>query len=287
MPLHMRIPKLKGFNNPFRVEYQVVNLDVARGHAASTTSIPEIAARARASSHKGALVKVLGRGELTRSRHRQGPRASPSRPRQPSRRRRYGRGPARCRGATVARPPRATSSPTAERPTAARPSRADQELSPVLVQPAEHLPGPRPAEQDPVHARSSSCSTGSGAHLPVPGHRPRRRSRTLQEQRRDSGGVARLPRPVLRRRDHQLRDLRPRDHAVHHGVDHHADPRRGDPQARAVAATRARSARARSPSGRATSPSASRSCSRPASCSCSTTAAAACSASATATRAST
>ncbi len=28
MPLHMRIPKLKGFNNPFRVEYQGINLDV-------------------------------------------------------------------------------------------------------------------------------------------------------------------------------------------------------------------------------------------------------------------
>src|SRR6478752_6763105 len=28
MPLHMRIPKLKGFNNPFRVEYQAVNLNV-------------------------------------------------------------------------------------------------------------------------------------------------------------------------------------------------------------------------------------------------------------------
>ena len=27
MPLHMRLPKLKGFKNPFRVEYQVVNLD--------------------------------------------------------------------------------------------------------------------------------------------------------------------------------------------------------------------------------------------------------------------
>ena len=39
MPLHMRVPKLKGFNNPFRVEYQGINLDVLeasrprRGHA--------------------------------------------------------------------------------------------------------------------------------------------------------------------------------------------------------------------------------------------------------------
>ena len=28
LPLHMRLPKLKGFNNPFRVEYQAINLDV-------------------------------------------------------------------------------------------------------------------------------------------------------------------------------------------------------------------------------------------------------------------
>ena len=31
MPLHMRVPKLKGFNNPFRVEYQAVNLDTLEG----------------------------------------------------------------------------------------------------------------------------------------------------------------------------------------------------------------------------------------------------------------
>ena len=31
MPLHMRLPKLKGFNNPFRVEYQGINLDMIEG----------------------------------------------------------------------------------------------------------------------------------------------------------------------------------------------------------------------------------------------------------------
>src|ERR671923_125607 len=31
MPLHMRLPKLKGFNNPFRVEYQAINLDTIDG----------------------------------------------------------------------------------------------------------------------------------------------------------------------------------------------------------------------------------------------------------------
>ena len=65
MPLHMRIPKLKGFNNPFRVEYQGINLDVIEG-----TDLDEISPEtlhADGLTHKGALVKVLGRGELTRA----------------------------------------------------------------------------------------------------------------------------------------------------------------------------------------------------------------------------
>ena len=40
MPLHMRVPKLKGFNNPFRVEYQARQPRHARGVAASTRSRP-------------------------------------------------------------------------------------------------------------------------------------------------------------------------------------------------------------------------------------------------------
>ena len=65
MPLHMRIPKLKGFNNPFRVEYQGINLDVIE-----TSGLDEVTPatlHARGLSHKGALVKVLGRGEVTRA----------------------------------------------------------------------------------------------------------------------------------------------------------------------------------------------------------------------------
>ncbi|MEX2294416.1 MAG: 50S ribosomal protein L15 [Acidimicrobiales bacterium] len=64
MPLHMRIPKLKGFNNPFRVEYQGINLDVIEG-----TGLGEISPtvlHAQGLAHKGALIKVLGRGELSR-----------------------------------------------------------------------------------------------------------------------------------------------------------------------------------------------------------------------------
>jgi large subunit ribosomal protein L15 len=65
MPLHMRVPKLKGFNNPFRVEYQAINLDTIEGSGLDEIS-PETL-HAHGLAHKGALVKVLGRGELTRS----------------------------------------------------------------------------------------------------------------------------------------------------------------------------------------------------------------------------
>ena len=73
-----------------------------------------------------------------------------------------------------------------------------------------------------------------GAHLPVP-YVDFSAIKQLQDQR-EQQRRGRLPRPVLRRRDHQRRDLLPRDHAVHHGVDHHAAARRRDPEARAVAA---------------------------------------------------
>jgi large subunit ribosomal protein L15 len=64
MPLHMRIPKLKGFTNPFRVEYQGINLDVIE--ASGLDEITPASLHAKGLAHKGALIKVLGRGELTR-----------------------------------------------------------------------------------------------------------------------------------------------------------------------------------------------------------------------------
>ena len=65
MPLHMRVPKLKGFKNPFRVEYQGVNLDVLE--ETGLDAITPAALHERGLVHKGALVKILGRGELTRA----------------------------------------------------------------------------------------------------------------------------------------------------------------------------------------------------------------------------
>jgi large subunit ribosomal protein L15 len=63
MPLKQRVPKLKGFNNPFRVEYSPVNLDQLAGLEASTVT-PESLIEAGL-VRKGSFVKVLGRGEIT------------------------------------------------------------------------------------------------------------------------------------------------------------------------------------------------------------------------------
>ena len=65
LPLSMRVPKLRGFNNPFRVEYQAINLDVI--DASGLTEVTPESLYAKGLVSKGALVKVLGRGELTRS----------------------------------------------------------------------------------------------------------------------------------------------------------------------------------------------------------------------------
>jgi large subunit ribosomal protein L15 len=65
-PLHRRTPKAKGFKNPFRVEYQVINLDTLEGFDAG--SVVDLAAlRARGLVHKHGFVKVLGRGEVTKA----------------------------------------------------------------------------------------------------------------------------------------------------------------------------------------------------------------------------
>jgi large subunit ribosomal protein L15 len=65
MPLHMRVPKLKGFTNPFRVEYQAINLDTLEASGLDEITPETLLANGLVS--KGALVKVLGRGEISRS----------------------------------------------------------------------------------------------------------------------------------------------------------------------------------------------------------------------------
>ena len=65
MPIHMRLPKLKGFKNPFKVEFQVVNLDrinelFPEGGAVTVQDLV-----ARGAVRDGRPVKVLGQGDLT------------------------------------------------------------------------------------------------------------------------------------------------------------------------------------------------------------------------------
>ncbi len=64
MPLHMRLPKLKGFKNPFKVEFQVVN--VAQLNTlfpdGGTIGVDELVAAGAV--RKNELVKVLGNGDL-------------------------------------------------------------------------------------------------------------------------------------------------------------------------------------------------------------------------------
>ena len=64
-PLHRRTPKLKGFNNPFRIEYHVVNLSTLDVFDAGAEVTPDTL-RARGLVAKHGLVKVLARGELAK-----------------------------------------------------------------------------------------------------------------------------------------------------------------------------------------------------------------------------
>jgi large subunit ribosomal protein L15 len=64
MPIHMRLPKLKGFRNQFKVEFQVVNLDrlaelFPNGGSVGPVELVEVGA-----VRKGQPVKILGSGEL-------------------------------------------------------------------------------------------------------------------------------------------------------------------------------------------------------------------------------
>ena len=65
MPLHMRLPKLKGFKNRFRTEYQVVNLDkiAERFPEGGTVGVDELVGKGLVRDNR--LVKVLGGGDLS------------------------------------------------------------------------------------------------------------------------------------------------------------------------------------------------------------------------------
>src|SRR5690606_28191591 len=65
MPLHMRLPKLRGFKNRFRTEYQVVNLDMLSRLYPEGGEVTPADLVAKGAVRKGHLVKVLGDGELS------------------------------------------------------------------------------------------------------------------------------------------------------------------------------------------------------------------------------
>ena len=68
MPLQRRVPKLKGFTNPFRVEYVPINLDTIEAFVEKgATEVTPDALREAGLVPKKGLVKVLGRGELTKA----------------------------------------------------------------------------------------------------------------------------------------------------------------------------------------------------------------------------
>ncbi|SPT75355.1 50S ribosomal protein L15 [Arcanobacterium haemolyticum] len=65
MPMHMRLPKLRGFKNPARIEYQVVNLSKLESlfPEGGTVTVEELVAKGAVRANK--LVKVLGTGEIS------------------------------------------------------------------------------------------------------------------------------------------------------------------------------------------------------------------------------
>lgn len=65
VPIHMRLPKLKGFKNPFREEYQVVNLDRIGELYPDGGDIDIASLVANGAVRKGRPVKVLGQGDIS------------------------------------------------------------------------------------------------------------------------------------------------------------------------------------------------------------------------------
>jgi large subunit ribosomal protein L15 len=65
MPIHMRLPKLRGFRNPFKVEFQVVNLDRINDLFPEGGDVTVADLVAKGAVRNDRPVKVLGQGELS------------------------------------------------------------------------------------------------------------------------------------------------------------------------------------------------------------------------------
>src|SRR5204863_5755430 len=64
MPIHMRLPKLKGFKNPFKVEFQVVNLDRIGELFPEGGEVTPVTLAEKGAVRAGLPVKILGNGDL-------------------------------------------------------------------------------------------------------------------------------------------------------------------------------------------------------------------------------
>ena len=246
MPLKQRVPKLKGFNNPFRVEYRpstsTRSATSSRSSAMPTsrsTSWWPTGSSARAPTSRCSIVARSRRRSTctpTECRRRLKPRSS-----LPAVRSRSSSCPSRPKAALAARPSRATSSPTVDVRRA--PRNATSSLFDPLTRPI-HRTGKGAAR---VFSRLANIFKISdlrnkilfvvamvgvyrlGVFIRVPGVD----SIAIESapRHRQPAGGPRVPEPVLGWRVRKLLDLRARDHAVHHGEHHHAGARCGHPEA--------------------------------------------------------
>lgn len=69
LPLHMRLPKLRGFKNPFRVEYSPVNIATLAELFPQGGDVTVEALVSRGVAKKGRPVKILGTGEISAAVH--------------------------------------------------------------------------------------------------------------------------------------------------------------------------------------------------------------------------
>ena len=236
MPLKQRVPKMKGFNNPFRVEYQAINLDTLARRAATPRS-PRRARRAKGSSTRVPSSRCWAGRDHPRGR-RDGARVSKAA--EAAITAAGGTLTLPCRSSAAARRSRATSSPTADSPQLpAEPIKGVAVLSNL-----KNIFKVTDLRNKILFVMAIIALYRLGVAHPVPGIDPDavKQFKKGVEHRGALGFLDLFSGGAFA----QLLDLRPRHHAVHHRQHHHADPRRGHPQAREAAASRARSGSARS-----------------------------------------
>ncbi len=234
MPLHMRLPKLKGFRNRFRVEYQVVNVgDLGRLFPDGGEIGPAEIAAAGAVRRKKPL-KVLGEGSLSValqvSAHRfsgapsrrSRPRAAPSTSCSPGQPDGAGRraGPARHRPLLQSNGPGLPGADTGGSGSAQR-----------IPVGSDHA---GPAEEDPLHSRDHRGLPHRGGHPDTGRVVPERPEVHRAGRGRRQRGHLLPDQPVLRRSAAPALGVRAGHHALHHGEHHHPAAHRGHSAVRAA-----------------------------------------------------